>query len=102
MHVPAATRISLRNPGHEKAVRMVVDFAGGILPTLPNDAALTAEVSVSPARLIHLNLQRNVVSGGWRVSFLFEPQSGDPIELRLFLRKEEQILTETWTWRWTP
>jgi len=40
--------------------------------------------------------------GGWRVSFLFEPQSGDPIELRLFLRKEEQILTETWTWRWAP
>ena len=98
----AATRISLRNPGHENAIRMVVDFAGGVLPTLPNDAALTAEVSVSPARLVHLNLQRNVVSGGWRVSFLFEPQSGDPIELRLFLRKEEQILTETWTWRWTP
>src|SRR4051794_256144 len=97
-----ATRLSLRNPGHEKAVRMVVDFNGGALPTLPNDAALTAEVAVNPARLVHLNLQRNAISSGWRVSFLFEPQSGDPIELRLFLRNEEQILTETWIWRWEP
>jgi periplasmic glucans biosynthesis protein len=97
-----ATRLSLRNPGHENAVRMVVDFNGGALPTLPNDAALTAEAAVNPGRLLHVNLQRNAISGGWRVSFLFEPQSGDPIELHLFLRKEEQILTETWTWRWPP
>jgi periplasmic glucans biosynthesis protein len=75
---------------------------GGALPTLPNDAALTAEAAVNPGRLLHVNLQRNAISGGWRVSFLFEPQSGAPIELRLFLRKEEQILTETWTWRWPP
>ena len=97
-----ATRISLRNPGFENAVRLVVDFAGGTLPSLPDDAPLVAEAAVKPGRLFNLNLQRNVVSGGWRVSFLFEPKSGDPTELRLFLRREQEILTETLNWRWLP
>ena len=97
-----STRLSLLNPGFENAVRLVVDFAGGELPSLPDDADIVAEAAVNPGRLIHLNLQRNVVSGGWRVSFLFEPKSGDATELRVFLRRQEQILTETWTWRWLP
>jgi periplasmic glucans biosynthesis protein len=106
-HIPplarvVATRLSLRNPGFENAIRVIVDFAGGTLPTLPDDAPLVAEAAVNPGRLVQLNLQRNVVSGGWRVSFLFEPKSGDATELRLFLRREQEILTETWTWRWLP
>ena len=97
-----ATRLSLHNPGFEKAVRMVIDFNGGPLPALPDDAAITAEASVKPGRLIHLNLQRNFITSGWRVTTLFEPETGDPVELRLFLRQNEQILTETWTYRWVP
>jgi glucans biosynthesis protein len=97
-----ATRLSLYNPGFENAVRMVIDFNGGPLPALPDDAAITAEASVKPARLIHLNLQRNLVTSGWRATLLFEPETGDPVELRLFLRQNEQILTETWTYRWVP
>ncbi|MDF2763232.1 MAG: hypothetical protein K0S81_210 [Rhodospirillales bacterium] len=97
-----ATRLSLYNPGFENAVRMVIDFNGGPLPALPDDAPITAEASVKPARLIHLNLQRNPVTSGWRATMLFEPETGDPVELRLFLRQNEQILTETWTYRWMP
>ena len=96
-----ATRLSLHNPGYHNAARLVVDFNGGPLPPLPPDAALSAEAAVTPGRLIHLNLQRNVVTGGWRVTMLFEPE-GDATELRLFLRQNEQILTETWTYRWMP
>jgi glucans biosynthesis protein len=95
-----ATRLSLHNPGFEKAVRLIVDFNGGPLPALPNDAPIIAEASVTPGRLVHLNLQRNAVTSGWRVTMLFEPETGDPVELRLFLRQNEQILTETWTYRW--
>jgi glucans biosynthesis protein len=97
-----ATRLSLHNPGFENAVRMVIDFNGGPLPALSGDAPITAEASVKPGRLIHLNLQRNLITSGWRLSMLFEPESGDPVELRLFLRQNEQILTETWTYRWVP
>jgi glucans biosynthesis protein len=95
-----ASRVSLHHISNETGVRMVIDFNGGPLPGLGNDAQLTAEVAVNPGRLIRLDLQRNVVTGGWRVMFLFEPESGDPTELRLFLRQNEQILTETWTYRW--
>jgi glucans biosynthesis protein len=97
-----ATRLSLHNPGHENAVRLIVDFNGGPLPALPNEAPITAEASVTPGRLVHLNLQRNFITSGWRVTMLFEPDSGDPVELRLFLRQNEEILTETWTYRWVP
>jgi glucans biosynthesis protein len=97
-----ATRLSLHNPGLDAAVRLIVDFNGGPLPALPNEAPITAEASVAPGRLVHLNLQRNIVTSGWRVTLLFEPETGDPVELRLFLRQNEEILTETWTYRWTP
>jgi glucans biosynthesis protein len=97
-----ASRLSLHNPGAERAVRMVIDFNGGPLPGLPDNAQITAEASVVPGKLLHLDVKRNHVTSGWRISLLFEPESGDPVELRLFLRQNEQILTETWSYRWVP
>ena len=42
-------------------------------------------------------------SGVWRTAFVLVPDgSGRPVELRCFLRKDQIILTETWSHLWNP
>ncbi len=41
--------------------------------------------------------------GVWRVAFELVPDgSGQPVELRCFLREGDDILTETWSNLWNP
>ncbi len=41
---------------------------------------------------------------GWRAMFdvVPDPNSSDPISLRLFLRADGQPLSETWLYEWAP
>jgi periplasmic glucans biosynthesis protein len=88
-------------PGFE---RFVIDFAGAQLKTLKADAKIDHVVSVSGGgTLNHSSLQKNPINGTWRVAFTVKPDgSGKPVELRCFLRKTPDALTETWTYLWQP
>ena len=47
--------------------------------------------------------QHNEFSRGWRVAFRLATDDADgPIELRCFLATQGRVLTETWSYRWTP
>jgi glucans biosynthesis protein len=49
------------------------------------------------------SLQKNTINGTWRVAFTVKPDgSGKPVELRCFLRKDPDVLTETWSYLWQP
>jgi glucans biosynthesis protein len=41
-------------------------------------------------------VQKNPVTGGWRLVFQVRPRGSAPVDLRAFLRRGEQTLTETW------
>jgi glucans biosynthesis protein len=85
-------------------IRFVLDFAEGELSKLPPGAVLSATVTAGPAGLVRdVVTQHNPFTRGWRVAFRLDTEDADePIELRCFLAAKDRVLTETWTYRWTP
>ncbi|MEW6441769.1 MAG: glucan biosynthesis protein G [bacterium] len=97
----------------DPSLRMfVIDFEGGNLGQLHSGDAVEGVVSVGPgATLAEQQVYKNVVTGGWRAVFQIRPDV-DPItpvsqaaperrsavEMRAFLKKGDEVLTETWTY----
>jgi periplasmic glucans biosynthesis protein len=52
--------------------------------------------------LIEQQVIPNQVTGGWRLVFQVRPSGGSPLELRAFLRRGEDVLTETWSYLLEP
>jgi periplasmic glucans biosynthesis protein len=90
-------------PGLE---RFVIDFDGKRLQSLTADAKPKLEHAVtvgSGGTLNHSSLQKNPINGTWRVAFTVKPDgSGKPIELRCFLKRGDEALTETLSYLWQP
>lgn len=91
-------------PRRYYAGRFAVDFVGGELATIlpgatvePVVTASRGEIEITSARPLHS-------VNGFRAMFDVKliDDSTAPIELRLFLRKNNQPLSETWTYQWTP
>lgn len=100
----AASRLG-RSKTHEADLqRFWVDFDGAYLRGLPPVPAVEAVVTVGAgAKLVNQNLQKNPFNNTWRVAISLKPDgSGKPVELRCFLKREPHILTETWSYLWTP
>jgi glucans biosynthesis protein len=89
-----------RPPG---VFKIVVDFAGGPLSHLAKqDEAVEAVVTVSSGVVSNVSAYANKAEDSWRALFDLRPENGDPAELRLFLRKNGQPLTETWLYQFRP
>ncbi len=99
----------------ENITKFVIDFVGERLKSLPSDSPLTAVISVDPkAKLIEQQLYKNRKSKGWRLVFqiateesgaidlLLPPDRRPPLELRAFLKLNDIILTETWSYAYQP
>jgi glucans biosynthesis protein len=105
---PAGRAVSTRRDRgtHEDAYRLVVDFEGPELKALPPDAVLQGVVTVGTregeGELIEQQVIPNGVTGGWRLVFQVRPSGGSPLELRAFLRRGEDVLTETWSYLLEP
>ncbi len=95
--------------------RFILDFEGGPLDQLEADAGLASQVEVTgEAKILEKDLQKNHVTGGWRLSFLMSlPQSDrlstliptrDPwagLRITAVLKKGDNLpdaLTELWVW----
>lgn len=101
----AATRLSdvQKQPG---LTRFLIDFDGAYLrsryvdPDIEPVVTIGAGASLVPGTV---TLQKNPYNGTWRVTFAVKPDgTGQPVELRCFLRKEPHVLTETWSYLWNP
>jgi glucans biosynthesis protein len=93
--------------GAENAVRFVVDFSGPELDKLPPDTVLQGVVSIGSGTepqgtLLEQQVHKNAVTGGWRLVFQVRPSGDDPVDIRAFLRKGTDSLTETWTYLLHP
>lgn len=92
----------VRNP--DNSIRMTVDFDGAELAKLGADAKPFGAISFGDnGELIERQVFRNEVTGGWRLSFRFRRIDNDkPVELRAFLRNEQSIVSETWSYILPP
>ena len=91
--------------GHPELRRFVVEFDGPYLKNDPEDPEIAAPVTVGAgARQVGTTVvQKNRFTGAWRVVFEIKPDpAGGPVELRCFLRKGPHVLTETWSYLWSP
>ncbi len=86
--------------------RFVIDFAGKQLTALPPEQVLRGVVTAvggdEVADLLDQQVVKNVATGSWRFTFQVRPKTKAPIELRAFLDKADQTLTETWSYVMLP
>ena len=94
-----ATRIGA-GKDNDGARRFVLDFGGGQLAQLDPQTHLEAVVTASTGKLSQPVVQPNSEVEGWRVFFELTPD-GDTADLRCFLRRQDDVLSETWSYRWT-
>jgi periplasmic glucans biosynthesis protein len=99
-----ATRIG-RDSRNEKRRQVVIDFDGGRLAGLDEKNPPVPIASCSGnATITEVQPFTNSIDGGWRVIMKFEPTPGDPnpVDIRCTLKQGEEVLSETWTYHWSP
>jgi glucans biosynthesis protein len=85
--------------GRKGAVLFVLDFDG---PALKDVTDLpVADVAASAGTVSNVVVHRNSAIDGLRCSFELQPGSADLIELRLVLKNNERVVSESWLYRWT-
>ncbi|MCP5195316.1 MAG: glucan biosynthesis protein [Gammaproteobacteria bacterium] len=81
--------------------RFVIDFGSETLAQLADDAPVEAVVTSSNSQIENVVTHKNSYTRGWRVSFELLPQGEGPADLRCFLKRGDDVLTETWSYQWT-
>ncbi len=83
------------------ARRFLVEFAGGDLDALGAAQPVKAEATADNARVDSLSIERTG-AGTWRAAIVVTPRLKRPVDLHCFLTLYGEVLTETWTYQWTP
>lgn len=92
-----ATRVAAGDtPG---ARRFVLDFSR---PASEGDGPVEAVITASTGQVLRPTVRRHEPSGGWRATFELLPDGNTPTELRAYLKRGSETLTETWSYLWTP
>ena len=93
-----ATRIT---PEHDtNPPRFVIDFMGDTLASLPTNAVVQAKVQTSRGEIRNLVVQKNDITGGWRVFFDLAGELGEETDLRALLINGNQTISGTWIYRY--
>ena len=84
--------------------RFVVDFHGGQLPGLGDNAKLVPVISASRGRVEITSVRPLHSINGYRAMFdlALTDESVEPINLRLYISIDGQALSETWLYQYTP
>lgn len=84
--------------------RFVIDFKGGALPMLADDAEVTPVITTSSGRVEITSARPQQAIDGYRIMFDVVPpdNSTEAINLRAYLEVNGQPLTETWLYQWSP
>jgi glucans biosynthesis protein len=93
------TRVGKVRKGDRQNQIFVVDFDGPAfaeLRELPRP-----EVAASAGTIVHLSVARHPHIDGVRVKFELDAADSEAVELRLALKSGEQIISESWLFRWT-
>jgi len=83
--------------------RFAVDFAGGSLAMLADDADVEVVITASRGRTEITSARPLHAINGYRAMFDLVPDDAlKPIDLRLQLKLGNEVLTETWLYQYTP
>jgi glucans biosynthesis protein len=86
--------------------RFLVDFEGGALASLPKDTVLRGVVSAGGredgAEILEQQVIQNFITGAWRLVFQIRHPASQPVELRAFLQRNDEALSETWAFLLKP
>jgi periplasmic glucans biosynthesis protein len=102
-HSPGGRVVATRRDRGNKpeVYRIVIDFSGKALEALPGDTVLRGVVTVASgdtaAEVTDEHVVKNPVNKTWRLTFQVRPKQNEPIELRAYLDKGGETLTETWS-----
>ena len=82
--------------------RFVIDFVGEELAQLNPEEPVEIVVNASSGQVINSAVQQNPFTGGWRGFFELVPEGTSMVDLRVFLKRGPDVLTETWSYQWNP
>ncbi len=89
-------------PRPQGVYKIVVDFEGGPLSALEkNDETVAADVTCSSGEVSFVACYSNKADESWRAIFDFKPAGAEPVDMRLYLRKGDATLTETWLYQFS-
>ncbi|MDX2264958.1 MAG: glucan biosynthesis protein D [Hyphomicrobiales bacterium] len=89
-------------PGHpqrEGVTKYVVDFEGGDMGRLENTDGVQLDVTAARGAIDKKFAYRVVGKPRWRAMFDLTPTDREPIDLRLYLHRNGEALTETWLYQ---
>ena len=83
----------------DDAVKFNIDFEGPTLTHLPAGTDVDADLSLTNGVRQLLVVHPNDVTGGWRLVVQAKRTDKDkPMELRAYLRRGNEVLSETWSY----
>jgi glucans biosynthesis protein len=82
--------------------KIVVEFAGGPLDTLPADVKPEPVVWASHGEIGRTFAEQVPRTKRWRAVFDIQETDQQPVDLRLFMKAGDQPLTETWLFQLQP
>ncbi|MGB6053720.1 MAG: glucan biosynthesis protein G [Burkholderiaceae bacterium] len=88
----------------DDSIALIVDFEGPVLARMgPEDELEGVVTTDANGKLLETNAYRNEVTGGWRLAVRFRRNDdAKPVELRGYLRKNNDTLSETWSYILPP
>ncbi len=99
-HLARFTRTRI-GAGQDGTRLFVIEIEGGQL-NYSDVKTFHAGVTADKGEIRHLVLDRNPVSGGFRVTFQLATKKEAVIELRGQLMQNKKPVSEVWMYRWTP
>ncbi len=87
-------------PAPEGLRKFVVDFKGGMLGRLPEDADIKPVVSVSQGEIVNQTLSKVPQEDIWRLVLDVQGSRGSTIELVAHVAGYQRKLSETWLYQW--
>ncbi len=92
------------NPRPKGVRKFMVEFKGGPLENIPFGVKPEAVLWASRGTFSYIFTEAvpNDVAGHWRAQFDLTVDGHDPVEMRLFLKNGDKILTESWLYQYHP
>ncbi|MER2249286.1 glucan biosynthesis protein G [Methylorubrum podarium] len=84
-----------------RSLRFLIDFGGGGLARIPGEAPPEIVADASLGRIVATSIVPNPHIGGFRVALDVRLDGPGTTELRVYLKKDDQALTETWSYPWS-
>lgn len=101
-----STRLGIGGvPGQPRprgVAKYVVDFEGGSIGDYGQNDGVEADVWASAGTVSGVYVLPVVGTKRWRAVFDFKPSGNDPVDMRLYLKRKGEALTETWLYQAHP